>query len=113
MPPKIFNRVQPIFDELDREDERQRQIAFNRDVQALAWAIKQEEPVEKVDVLLAAAESHGYPILNEVFNDLAAFRKLEVRTKATSVLLVVISVFAVTVFIGLFYLMFQFVLSQK
>jgi len=113
MPPKLSNRVQPIFDELDREDQRQRQIAFNRDVQALAMAIKQEEPVEKVDVLLAAVESHGYPIPKAVLDDLAAFRKLESRTKATSILLVVISVFAVAVFIGLFYLMFQFVLTQK
>jgi hypothetical protein len=113
MPPQLSNRILPIFDELDREDERQRQIAFNRDVQSLAWAIKQEEPAERIDLLLAAAESHGYPIPKSVLDDLAVFRKLEVRTKATSTLLVVISVFAMAVFIGLFYLMFQFVSTQK
>ncbi|HTQ37816.1 MAG TPA: hypothetical protein VMJ32_02240 [Pirellulales bacterium] len=113
MPPLLYQRVQPIFDQLDREAEQLRQLVFQRDVQALLTAIRQEQPAEKIDVLVAAAESHGYQIPKQVLDELAVFRRLESRSKATSTLLVVISVFAAAVFIGLFYLMFQYINSQK
>lgn len=107
IPDAYLHRVRPIIQRMDQEAERAQQTAFANDVRALLIAIQQGEPPEKIEVLVAAADSHGIPIPNTVVAEIAAYRRQEIRGTAISTFLVIISIVAVAVFIGLIFLLFQ------
>jgi hypothetical protein len=88
-PAHLLAKVSPGLQYLMQQKESRRQRDFFDDVRALHKAMLELVDTEKVDFLVAKAESHGYELPTDVQADLAAYRRGEQRESALNVMLVV------------------------
>src|SRR5262249_44139207 len=87
--------------------ESQRRSNYLVDLRLLQRAMVELADTEKVDFLVAKAESHGYELPADVQADLAAYRRGERRESALSVMLVIAIGAAGIVVLVLAYLAFK------
>ncbi|MGE0610633.1 MAG: hypothetical protein AB7O62_26320, partial [Pirellulales bacterium] len=93
--PLVLNSaVQPAFEFLRQQEENDRLAAYQEDANALLEAIRGEAEPDTVTFLLAAAESHGYPLPNHFHEELAHYRGLARESKILSVGVIVALVLA-------------------
>jgi hypothetical protein len=88
-PAHLLVKVGPGLQYLMQYHENRRRQSFFDDVRALQAAMIDLADTEKVDYLVAKAESHGYELPTDLQADLAAYRRGEQRESALSVMLVV------------------------
>lgn len=104
---EVLRIAQPGLQYLADYKESQRRSNYLVDVRLLQRAMNERSDTEKVDFLVAKAESHGYELPADVQADLAAYRRGESRESALSVMLVVAIAAAGVVVLVLGYLAFK------
>jgi hypothetical protein len=107
-PPEDLMRIAaPGLQYLADCKESQRQSDFLVDLRFLKRAMIELADTEKVDFLVAKAESHGYALPAEVQADLAAYRRGERRESALGIMLIIAVAAAALVVLVLAYLSFK------
>ncbi len=80
-PQHLQVQVQSAFQYLEQETANQQYAAYQHDIYQLQEAIRNGASSEKVDFLLAAAESHGYDLHPQIHAELAEFRSGATQAK--------------------------------
>lgn len=107
IPYDLTMRVAPVFEQLDLYLSKERRAAFDRDVVVLLNAVRSERAYVEVEMLQAAAESHGFPLPRDVLTELAGYRRQETQGKAMSIMMVILAIACFLTIVVLIYLMYQ------